>query len=41
MPGISRAENDPETFRIDWAAVHGGLNPWKRTEKGRQVKVFV
>jgi hypothetical protein len=33
VPGINRDEKDPETFRIDWAAVHGGLNPWKRTEK--------
>jgi len=33
VPGVSRDENDPETYRIDWAAVHGGLNPWKRTEK--------
>ena len=33
MPGISRDEHDPETFHVDWAAVHGGLNPWKRTEK--------
>ena len=33
MPGIARDDKDPETYRIDWAAVHGGLNPWKRTEK--------
>jgi hypothetical protein len=33
VPGISRDEKDPETFLIDWAAVHGGMNPWKRTEK--------
>src|SRR4029079_10001657 len=32
-PGTGGAENEPETYRIDWAAVHGGLNPWKRTEK--------
>ena len=33
MPGITRDEKDIETFRVDWAAIHGGLNPWKRTEK--------
>jgi hypothetical protein len=33
VPGINRDENDPETYRVDWGAVHGGLNPWKRTEK--------
>ena len=33
MPGITRDEKDPETYRIDWGAVHGGMNPWKRTEK--------
>ena len=33
MPGISRHEKDPETFHVDWTALHGGVNPWKRTHK--------
>jgi hypothetical protein len=33
VPGISRHEKDPETFHVDWAALHGGVNPWKRTHK--------
>jgi hypothetical protein len=33
VPGIAHHEKDPETFHVDWGAVHGGLNPWKRTQK--------
>lgn len=33
MAAITRDEQDPQKFHVDWAAVHAGLNPWKRGEK--------
>ena len=33
MGGIVRDEQDPQKFHVDWAAVHAGLNPWKRAAK--------
>lgn len=33
MPGIVRDRQDPQTFAVDWQALHAGRNPWKRAEK--------
>ncbi len=33
MPGITRHEKDPETYQVDWAVLHAGMNPWKRTQR--------
>ena len=33
MPGITRDEQDPQTFHVDWSAVHAGFNPWKRADR--------
>ena len=33
MSGIVKDEQDPQKFHVDWAAVHAGLNPWKRVAR--------
>jgi hypothetical protein len=33
VAGIVKDEQDTQKFHIDWAAVHAGLNPWKRAAR--------
>ncbi|HEV8253269.1 MAG TPA: FhaA domain-containing protein [Vicinamibacteria bacterium] len=33
MAAIDPDEQDPQTFHVDWAALHAGRNPWKRTAR--------
>ena len=33
MNGVTRDEDDPHTFLIEWPALYAGLNPWKATNK--------
>jgi hypothetical protein len=30
MSGVTRDEQDPNRFHVDWSAVNAGRNPWKR-----------
>jgi hypothetical protein len=30
MAAVTQDEQEPQTFHIDWPAVHAGRNPWKR-----------
>ncbi|PYQ17396.1 MAG: hypothetical protein DMF80_00950 [Acidobacteria bacterium] len=30
MAGLTRDDHDPNVFRVDWASVNAGRNPWKR-----------